>query len=80
MSPGLGFVIKEMYVFIIKHDDGDESVPAVMNAGAWYPLVAADKTRLDLYRDAARAAAKESGKEIRLVKFTVREELEVIKP
>lgn len=80
-APGLGFVMKEIYVFIFKHDDGDESVPAFLHAGhTWHPLVAADPARLESYREVAKKLARESGKEIRLVKFTAREEIEVIKP
>lgn len=77
---GLGFVIKEIYVFIVTHADGDEAVPAVHSVMGWLPMIAADTKNLDEWRRMAKQAATEGGKQIRLVRFTAREELEVIEP
>ncbi len=45
-----------------------------------FPLVCADKARVDSLRAKARMIARESGNKIMLVRFSVREEIEVIEP
>jgi len=42
------------------------------------PFVCSDKVRVDQLKPRAKAIAKETGKKVRLVKFSLREELEVI--
>ena len=49
-----------------------------MNGDMWMAMVAADKARVDSLRHVARDIAKASGKKVKLCRFSVREELEVI--
>lgn len=73
-------MIRAVWAAVVIHSDGDEAVPGVMNqSGMWFPLIAADPKRLEWIRERARELSRESGKAIRIVKFTTREDLEVIK-
>ncbi len=72
--------IDEVFVFIAQDQDG-EGVPAFMAPnGVMFPLVCADKARVDSLRAKARMIARESGNKITLARFSVREEIEVIEP
>jgi hypothetical protein len=63
-------------------DDGGEGVCAapLMRGTLSVPLIAADKTRLDLIRPWARTLAKTFNKPVRIVKFTKREDVEIFQP
>jgi hypothetical protein len=77
---GLGFTVQEVWVALVRHGDGDEAVPGVMMPnGMWAPLVAADPKRLEWIREQARIISRESGKAVRIVRFSTREDLETIK-
>lgn len=67
-----------MYVAV---DSGDsEGVVGVQTAdGNWLPAVATDERRRDQLRPIVEGIARESGREIRLLCFSVREDLGVIK-
>lgn len=73
--------ISEMFAFVAIDAEGNEGVAGFQNleTGVWYPMVGADMARVDSLRPMARRISKATGKEIRLLKFTTREELEVIK-
>lgn len=72
--------IDEMFVFIASDSDG-EGIPAFSTpSGLMMPLVCADKARVDSLRERAKQMAKQSGNRITLVRFSVREDLEVIEP
>jgi predicted lipoprotein with Yx(FWY)xxD motif len=73
--------IDELYCFVTSDDDG-EGVAAFYDrgSGTWMPLIAADEARVDSLRAKARELVEASGKTIRLLRFSVREELEVIAP
>jgi hypothetical protein len=77
---GVGFVIRDLYAFLAVHADGDEGVAAAQLGGNWLPLIAADPVLLEALRPIAQATARETGVTIRLVRFTQREELEVLRP
>jgi hypothetical protein len=77
---GLGYVVRDIYVYLAVHEDGDEGVVAMRMGSAWIPLVAADPIRLAQLRPIAEATARTTGKSIRLVRFTTREEVETIDP
>lgn len=69
--------ITEIYAFIA--DDvgpDDEGIPAMMVGNVLYPMVAADVERVETMRPFAVTISKETGKKIKLVKFTTREEVE----
>lgn len=75
--------ISELWAFIAE-DAGpdDEGVVAEFRpeTSAWVSLVGADRARMDSVRARAQDIANASGKRLKLVRFTVREELEVIVP
>lgn len=64
----------------ISYDDEGEGVCGLLLNGTWVPMIAADEDRLRSLRPRAMEVAKVSGKELRLVKFSVREDLEIIEP
>ena len=77
--------ISEMFAFIAE-DAGPEDEGVVATSihhplGVIHmPLVGADMARVASLRPKALAIARASGKRIRLVRFSLREELEVIEP
>ena len=71
--------IEEMYALIATSEEG-EGLTGMQVGNMMMPMVAADKERVDSLRQAAQHISNVSGKEIKLVRFSLREELEVIKP
>jgi hypothetical protein len=74
-------VIEEMFAYIAKDPaDGSEGVTGFRGPDGWMPMVGADIERALSLRDMAKAIARQSGQTVRLVRFSVREVLEVIEP
>lgn len=73
-------LITEMFAFVVEESPGEEGIPAVHTERGWMPLVGADMTRVDSIRGHAQRVADESGLDVRLVRFSVIEEVEIIKP
>jgi hypothetical protein len=71
--------IEQLWAFI-SDDDGEGIAAFLSNDGIWMPLIAADKARVDSLRKMAQQLATESGVPVKLVKFSVREDLEVLEP
>ena len=73
--------IEEMFAFVAV-DEGpeDEGIVAVSIGGSMMPLVGGDMARMDSLRPLAKETAIQTGKNILLLHFTSREELEVITP
>lgn len=71
--------IDEMFAFIAVEEDG-EGLPAFQMGDMLMPLVAADSARVDSLRRMAQAICNASGMQMKLVRFSVREELETILP
>ncbi len=71
--------ITELYAFIAENAAG-EGVCAFQYGYALLPMVGADMDRIDSLREKAREIAAVSGRRIRLCKFSVRTELELIDP
>ena len=71
--------IEEMYAFVAE-DKGpdDEGVVGFMADTGWMPMVGADMARVESLRPIAEAAARASGKPVKLLRFTTREEVEAI--
>jgi hypothetical protein len=65
----------------IAEDEGpdDEGITAYYNGTEWMPMVGADKERMESLKPAARELAKAARRPIKLVRFFIREEIEVIK-
>ena len=72
--------IDEMFAFVSVDAQGNEGVCAFMAGDIWMPLVGADMNRVAKLRECAKDIAHRSGKTLRLVRFTKREEMEVIEP
>uniref|UniRef100_A0A6H1Z6A3 Uncharacterized protein n=1 Tax=viral metagenome TaxID=1070528 RepID=A0A6H1Z6A3_9ZZZZ len=68
--------IEEMYAFVAE-DSGPEDEGLVgMNTGdGWMPLVGADMARVESLKPIARGIAAATGKKIKIIHFTQREEL-----
>ena len=74
------FRITTIHAFTTIGEDGDEGIPAILLDGTWMPMVCADKARLDSMRPQAQAIATRTGKSIKLVRFSVRSDIETIVP
>lgn len=77
-----GFRIEAVHVFAaVDPKDGDEGIAGALGRdGKWVPFIAADEERLRSIRPLAEAVGRALGVEMRLLRFSVREELEVIEP
>jgi len=71
--------ITEMFAFIAEDKGPEDEGMVGMSFGDWMmPLVGADMARINSLRPHALAIAKKTGKKVKLVHFTNREELEEI--
>lgn len=74
--------ITEIWAFVSSEEHGEgiigETVNMPMIGKTFMPFVCADKARMESLKPHAQRIAKESGKKIKLVKFTLREEIEEI--
>jgi hypothetical protein len=73
--------VTEIFAFIAE-DTGpdDEGVAAALMGNNWVPLLGADMARIDSLRPLSEQIAQSTGKQVRLLKFSHREEMEVIEP
>lgn len=73
--------ITEIFAFVAEDSGPDDEGITAMQVGhqAWMPLIGGDMTRIDSLRKIAVGIARRTGKPIKLVRFTQREELEVIR-
>jgi hypothetical protein len=73
--------IDEIWAFVSCDETGEGICAApLLGPGSVVPLIAADKARLKSIMSVAQQLATASGKTVKLVKFTVREEVEEIAP
>jgi len=79
-TPPNTFRITQLWA-VLSSDEGGEGLCAgpVIN-GVMLPLIAADEARLESFMPMAHKIAKESGKKVKIVRFTVREEIMEINP
>ncbi len=71
--------ITELYAFVSVDEGGEGVVAMTMNMGGqetFMPFVCADKDRMDSLRPHAIDIARATGKKIKLINLTQREELE----
>jgi hypothetical protein len=75
-----GFRINEIHAFLtVDQDDNEEGIVTMQSAKGKIPLVSSGNyIRLAQLKSIAEEIAKQEGKEIKLVRFTVREEIETI--
>ena len=68
--------IKEMFAFVAEGSGPDDEGVVGMNTGSgWMPLVGADMARVESLKPIARGIAAQTGKKIKLLHFTQREDL-----
>ncbi len=72
--------IDEMFAFITTDKKGNEGVAAYYSRelGGMLPMVGADMARVESLKPKAQEVARLAGCRVRLVRFSKREELEVI--
>lgn len=78
-KPGApGYRITTLTAFLaVDKEDGSEGVMATSATG---PMIGADDARVMQYRPIAQAAADMFGIEVKLARFTVREDIDTINP
>lgn len=73
--------IDEMFAYIqLDPLDNTEGVIAFLAESGWMPMVGADMSRVEYLRPMAQKIADETGRPVQLVKFSTREELEMLRP
>ncbi len=71
--------INEIYAFVSVDENGEGIVGQtvqLMGQTVFMPFVCADKKRMESIKIAAKKIAKDSGKKIKLIRLSVREEIE----
>lgn len=71
--------IENVWLFISSDETGEGIIGMTMG-NTFMPLIAADAARLESLRPHARGIAQHTGKTVKLIKFTTREEIETITP
>lgn len=76
------FRVTKLWAFLVVGPDGEEGVPAIATGDTreWMPLIAADAARLGDLLKLAREIAESQGIELQLAEFSVRKDLDIIKP
>lgn len=74
--------IGQLYAFVaLDPADNTEGLCGFLAAdGTWMPMVGADMAMVERLRPIAHRLARDSGAPVRLLRFVIREELEVIEP
>lgn len=73
------FKIVSLSAFVFVDCHGNEGVLAMQKKdGEWMPLIAADHARVESFRPYAESIAKRLNKPVKLIRFSVREEIETI--
>jgi hypothetical protein len=68
-------IIDSIWAFLSIDEDGNESVIAapLMGPGSYVPLISSDQRRLESFTVIAEAIARDTGRNVHLIKFTSRE-------
>lgn len=75
------FQLKQVYAFISRDGDGDEGVVSIVTpTGNVQPLISFDARNLDQMREIAQHIASETKKDVRLLRFSAREDVETFEP
>lgn len=77
-KPGTGQTIDALYAWVATEPDGGEGVCSAQIGDVHFPLVGADMDRIKSFRAAAEAIHRLTGYPVRLVRFSRREDLEVL--
>jgi hypothetical protein len=76
----MGFKIENLWAFVSVDEDGDEGLAAFMSDDVWMPMVAADEKRVESLRAIAQKLAESSDGKVALLRFAIREDIEVFEP
>lgn len=79
MTDYRGFRIKEIHAICGIGDDDEEGIPAFMTPDGPAPLIASDRIRLAQLMLMAQRIADETGRNFKVVRFSVREDVGEIK-
>lgn len=79
MTEYRGFRIKEIHAICGIGDDDEEGIPAVTSPDGPIPLIASDHVRLEQLKVMAQVIADETGRNFKVVRFSVREDVGEIK-
>jgi hypothetical protein len=74
-----GFRIKDIHAIVAIGDDDEEGIPAIYTPDGPAPLIAADPRRLKQIIEMGQAIANDMGKNFKVVRFSVREDIGEIK-
>lgn len=75
----MSFRITELWAWTaIDPDNDEEGAVGFRTREGWMPLVMADKARMASMRHVAVEIARASGKTLRLIRFSVREDIETL--
>lgn len=76
------FKIESLWAYVSENDVGDEGLCGYKDprTGNWLPMVAGNHKHLQALKPFADQIAKLTKKKVKLVKFTMREDLGVIEP
>lgn len=69
--------VESIKAYIAQNEEG-EGIVGFLNEGTWVPMVCADDATVAKLRPLVLRVAQETGKKITLVKFSQREDVEVI--
>ena len=70
--------IENVWAFVSHDDKGNEGLCAIPTNLGMMPMIAADVDRLNSLKEAAQKLKAMTNKKIKLIKFSVREDLETI--
>lgn len=74
-------LITEMYCFATyDKDENDEGIPSIMTPFGPFPLFGADVDRIESIMPKAQEFADATGKQLRIYKFTNREQIGEVNP
>ena len=73
--------VTELFAFVMIDEDGDEAVPAFHDGTTWLPMIGADMARVaSLIPIAKKMVQRFPDRPIRILKFTVPEQIGEVKP
>jgi hypothetical protein len=71
--------ITEIWAWICEDTPGSEGLPGASIGGTFMPLIGSDRQRVESMRDFAVAVRIGTGRPVKLVRFTQREDVETLK-
>ena len=82
VTPGNNYLkeITEIYAYVSHDENGEGLIGMTMNIkgeNVFMPFVCADKLKMELLKPSAKDIARQSRKTVKLIRLSVREELEV---